>query len=576
MSIIKSKIKILPRKCGVYQFFDKQNKLIYVGKSKNIKKRVTSYFSKKHENLKTKVLASKVVEIKYVVVENEMDALLLENNLIKKEKPKYNILLKDGKTYPWLCISKENFPRIFQTRKVKKDGAEYYGPYMSTHVIKIILDYISDMFYDNGWTPFTYLNKNKDPDTKEKYLQIINSARKIIKGNIKILICSLTKQMSDLSKNLEFEKAQQIKDKIVLLKNYQSKSVVVSSNLSNIDVFSIIDEEKYAYVNYMKIKTGAIYITHTIEVQKKLKESVKEILKNAIVHMREKFKSNSKNILVQMIFSSFLNGVRFHVPVKGEKKTLLDLSLLNAKYMKMEMKKKRLNFKNKKVDSRVLVKLQKDLRLDVLPKHIECFDNSNLQGSNPVASCVVFKNGFPSKKDYRNFNIKTVSGIDDFKSMTEVVFRRYKRLQNEKKELPQLIVVDGGKGQLSSAKKSLDKLNLNINIIGIAKRLEEIFFPQDPLPLYLEKRSESLKLLQRIRNESHRFAINHHRKRRSKEFFLSSLDGIDGLGTKLRDNLIRHFGGIDKISQASLKDLKSAPGIGETKAKKIYSFLKKN
>ena len=570
MSIIKPKIKILPRKCGVYQFFDKQNKLIYVGKSKNIKKRVTSYFSKKHENLKTKVLASKVVEIKYVVVENEMDALLLENNLIKKEKPKYNILLKDGKTYPWLCISKENFPRIFQTRKVKKDGAEYYGPYMSTHVIKIILDYISDMFYDNGWTPFTYLNKNKDPDTKEKYLQIINSARKIIKGNIKILISSLTKQMSDLSKNLEFEKAQQIKDKIVLLKNYQSKSVVVSSNLSNIDVFSIIDEEKYAYVNYMKIKTGAIYITHTIEVQKKLKESVKEILKNAIVHMREKFKSSSKNILVQMIFSSFLNGVRFHVPVKGEKKTLLDLSLLNAKYMKMEMKKKRLNFKNKKVDSRVLVKLKEDLNLDVLPKHIECFDNSNLQGSNPVASCVVFKNGLPSKKDYRNFNIKTVSGIDDFKSMTEVVFRRYKRLQNEKKELPQLIVVDGGKGQLSSAKKSLDKLKLNINIIGIAKRLEEIFFPQDPLPLYLEKRSESLKLLQRIRNESHRFAINHHRKKRIKEGLSSSIDSIAGIGPISIKKLITYFGCVKNIKLASKNELEKI--VGRTKSKKILEY----
>ncbi len=570
MSIIKPKIKILPRKCGVYQFFDKQNKLIYVGKSKNIKKRVTSYFSKKHENLKTKVLASKVVEIKYVVVENEMDALLLENNLIKKEKPKYNILLKDGKTYPWLCISKENFPRIFQTRKVKKDGAEYYGPYMSTHVIKIILDYISDMFYDNGWTPFTYLNKNKDPDTKEKYLQIINSARKIIKGNIKILISSLTKQMSDLSKNLEFEKAQQIKDKIVLLKNYQSKSVVVSSNLSNIDVFSIIDEEKYAYVNYMKIKTGAIYITHTIEVQKKLKESVKEILKNAIVHMREKFKSSSKNILVQMIFSSFLNGVRFHVPVKGEKKTLLDLSLLNAKYMKMEMKKKRLNFKNKKVDSRVLVKLKEDLNLDVLPKHIECFDNSNLQGSNPVASCVVFKNGLPSKKDYRNFNIKTVSGIDDFKSMTEVVFRRYKRLQNEKKELPQLIVIDGGKGQLSSAKKSLDKLKLNINIIGIAKRLEEIFFPQDPLPLYLEKRSESLKLLQRIRNESHRFAINHHRKKRIKEGLSSSIDSIAGIGPISIKKLITYFGCVKNIKLASKNELEKI--VGRTKSKKILEY----
>tara|TARA_B100001564_G_scaffold330758_1_gene316237 strand:- start:319 stop:2043 length:1725 start_codon:yes stop_codon:yes gene_type:complete len=570
MSIIKSKIKILPRKCGVYQFFDKQNKLIYVGKSKNIKKRVTSYFSKKHENLKTKVLASKVVEIKYVVVENEMDALLLENNLIKKEKPKYNILLKDGKTYPWLCISKEDFPRIFQTRKVKKDGAEYYGPYMSTHVIKILLDYISDMFYDNGWTPFTYLNKNKDPDTKEKYLQIINSARKIIKGNIKILISSLTKQMSDLSKNLEFEKAQQIKDKIILLKNYQSKSVVVSSNLSNIDVFSIVDEEQYAYVNYMKIKTGAIYITHTIEVQKKLKENVKEILKNAIVHMREKFKSSSKNILVQMIFSSFLNGVRFHVPVKGEKKTLLDLSLLNAKYMKMEMKKKRLNFKNKKIDSRVLVKLKEDLRLDVLPKHIECFDNSNLQGSNPVASCVVFKNGFPSKKDYRNFNIKTVSGIDDFKSMTEVVFRRYKRLQNEKKELPQLIVIDGGKGQLSSAKKSLDKLNLNINIIGIAKRLEEIFFPQDPLPLYLEKRSESLKLLQRIRNESHRFAINHHRKKRIKEGLSSSIDSIAGIGPKSIKKLITYFGSVNNIKLASKNELEKI--VGTTKSKKVLEY----
>lgn len=570
MSIIKSKIKILPKKCGIYQFFDEQNTLIYVGKSKNIKTRVASYFSKKHENLKTKVLASKVVDIKYVVVKNEMDALLLENNLIKKEKPKYNILLKDGKTYPWLCISKEEFPRIFQTRKVKKDGSEYYGPYMSSQIVKIILDYISDMFYDNGWTPFTYLNKNKDPDTKEKYQQIISSARKIIKGNIKILISYLTKQMNDLSECLEFEKAQKIKDKITLLNNYQSKSVVVSSSLSNIDVFSVNDDEQYAYVNYMKINKGSIYITHTIEIQKKLNENVKEILKKVIVHMREKFKSSSRSILIQMNFSSFIDGVRFHVPVKGEKKTLLDLSLLNAKYMKMEMKKKRLNFKNKKTDSGVLASLKKDLRLDVLPKHIECFDNSNLQGSNPVASCVVFKNGIPAKKDYRNFNIKTVSGIDDFKSMTEVVFRRYARLQNEKKELPQLIVIDGGKGQLSSAKKSLDKLKLKINIIGIAKRLEEIFFPEDPLPLYLEKRSESLRLLQRIRNEAHRFAITHHRKKRIKEGLSSSIDSITGIGPKSIEKLIAYFGTVNKIKLASKNELEKI--VGDAKSNKILKY----
>jgi excinuclease ABC subunit C len=554
----------------IYQFFDEQNTLIYVGKSKNIKTRVASYFSKNHENLKTKVLASKVVDIKYVVVKNEMDALLLENNLIKKEKPKYNILLKDGKTYPWLCISKEEFPRIFQTRKVKKDGSEYYGPYMSSQIVKIILDYISDMFYDNGWTPFTYLNKNKDPDTKEKYQQIISSARKIIKGNIKILISYLTKQMNDLSECLEFEKAQKIKDKITLLNNYQSKSVVVSSSLSNIDVFSVNDDEQYAYVNYMKINKGSIDITHTIEIQKKLNENVKEILKKVIVHMREKFKSSSRSILIQMNFSSFIDGVRFHVPVKGEKKTLLDLSLLNAKYMKMEMKKKRLNFKNKKTDSGVLASLKKDLRLDVLPKHIECFDNSNLQGSNPVASCVVFKNGIPAKKDYRNFNIKTVSGIDDFKSMTEVVFRRYARLQNEKKELPQLIVIDGGKGQLSSAKKSLDKLKLKINIIGIAKRLEEIFFPEDPLPLYLEKRSESLRLLQRIRNEAHRFAITHHRKKRIKEGLSSSIDSITGIGPKSIEKLIAYFGTVNKIKLASKNELEKI--VGDAKSNKILKY----
>ena len=570
MSIIKSKIKILPKKCGVYQFFDEQNKLIYVGKSKNIKTRVASYFSKKHENLKTKVLASKVVDIKYVVVKNEMDALLLENNLIKKEKPKYNILLKDGKTYPWLCISKEEFPRVYQTRKVKKDGSEYYGPYMSSQIVKIILDYISDMFYDNGWTPFTYLNKNKDPDTKEKYLQIISSARKIVKGNIKILISYLTKQMNDLSECLEFEKAQKIKDKITLLNNYQSKSVVVSSSLSNIDVFSVNDDEQYAYVNYMKINKGSIDITHTIEIQKKLNENVKEILKKVIVHMREKFKSSSRSILIQMNFSSFIDGVRFHVPVKGEKKTLLDLSLLNAKYMKMEMKKKRLNFKNKKTDSGVLASLKQDLRLDVLPKHIECFDNSNLQGSNPVASCVVFKNGVPSKKDYRNFNIKTVSGIDDFKSMTEVVFRRYARLKNEKKELPQLIVIDGGKGQLSSAKKSLDKLKLKINIIGIAKRLEEIFFPDDPIALYLEKRSESLRLLQRIRNEAHRFAITHHRKKRIKEGLSSSIDSIPGIGPKSVKKLIACFGTVNKIKLASKNELEKI--VGDAKSNKILKY----
>ena len=405
---LKKKIKRLPNKFGVYKFFDKQNKLIYVGKSKNIKTRVNSYFSKKQLHLKTATLVSKITDVKYVVVENETDALLLENNLIKKEKPKYNILLKDDKTYPWICISNDEFPKVFQTRIVKKDGAEYYGPYMSSHLVKLILDYISDMFYDNGWTPFSYLNKSKKPETKEQYLKIIAEARKIIRGNTKTLISNLSEKMTDLANKMAFEKAQKIKESIALIKKYQSKSVVVSSSLNNIDVFSIIAEEKYAYINYLKINTGAVIISHTIEIQKKLNEETGDILKLAIVHLRDKFKSKSKTICVPIKLTPIWEGVIFQIPIRGEKKKLLNLSFLNTKHLKIEMKKRRLDSTNKKANSRVLITLKKDLKLTALPIHIECFDNSNLNGTNPVAACVVFRNGLPAKKDYRNFNIQTV------------------------------------------------------------------------------------------------------------------------------------------------------------------------
>jgi|TARA_B110000305_G_scaffold78236_1_gene88026 excinuclease ABC subunit C len=568
---LKSAIKRLPSTPGVYNYYDDIGKIIYIGKAKNLKRRVSSYFTKNHDNLKTKILVSKIYDFKYILVETEIDALLLENNLIKKHQPKYNILLKDDKSYPWICIKKEEFPRVFQTRKVIKDGSEYFGPYMSTYVVNVLLNFFSEIFYDNGWTPFTYLGKEKKPESKEKYLETISQIRKILKGDIKSVISYLKDKMMMHADKMEFENAQKIKEQLNLLTNYQSKSSIVSSKINNVDVFTIISDEKNAFVNYLKITTGAIIQSHTVEIKKKLSESDEEILQFVITDLRIRFNSVSTFIYSSNKIINIWGKVKIIIPAQGEKKKLIDLSLRNAKYMQLEKKKRQALNLTKSNKSIVLQKIKQDLHLKEIPIHIECFDNSNFQGSNPTASCVVFKKGVPSKKDYRHYNIKTVVGPDDYASMEEIVLRRYRRLLKEKKSLPQLIVIDGGKGQLSSAIKSLKELKVygKIAIIGIAKRLEEIYFPNDNTPIYLDKRSSSLKLIQQLRNEAHRFAINHHRKKRSLNSISSELEKINGIGPKTVDKIIQNYGSFENLMKSKRSEIVKL--IGKEKTNKLFS-----
>ena len=568
---LKSAIKRLPSTPGVYNYYDDIGKIIYIGKAKNLKRRVSSYFTKNHDNLKTKILVSKIYDFKYILVETEIDALLLENNLIKKHQPKYNILLKDDKSYPWICIKKEEFPRVFQTRKVIKDGSEYFGPYMSTYVVNVLLNFFSEIFYDNGWTPFTFLGKEKKPESKEKYLETISQIRKILKGDIKSVISYLKDKMMMHANKMEFENAQKIKEQLNLLTNYQSKSSIVSSKINNVDVFTIISDEKNAFVNYLKITTGAIIQSHTVEIKKKLSESDEEILQFVITDLRIRFNSVSTFIYSSNKIINIWGKVKIIIPAQGEKKKLIDLSLRNAKYMQLEKKKRQALNLTKSNKSIVLQKIKQDLHLKETPIHIECFDNSNFQGSNPTASCVVFKKGVPSKKDYRHYNIKTVVGPDDYASMEEIVLRRYRRLLKEKKSLPQLIVIDGGKGQLSSAIKSLKELKVygKIAIIGIAKRLEEIYFPNDNTPIYLDKRSSSLKLIQQLRNEAHRFAINHHRKKRSLNSISSELEKINGIGPKTVDKIIQNYGSFENLMKSKRSEIVKL--IGKEKTNKLFS-----
>ncbi|MDA9669093.1 excinuclease ABC subunit UvrC [bacterium] len=567
---LKPIISTIPQKPGVYHFYDFDGEVIYVGKAKNLKRRVSSYFTKTHKSLKTKNLVSKITDISCIIVETEIDALLLENNLIKKHQPRYNILLKDDKSYPWICIKKEEFPRVFQTRNVVKDGSEYFGPYMSGYVVNVLLDYFSELFYDNGFTPDSYLNRRVSSSSKDNYQKIIDEIRKILKGDIKTIIGSLKNRMLFFSEKLDFENAQKTKEKIALLNNYQSKSAIVSSKINNVDVFSICSEKNFAFVNYLKITSGAVVLSHSVEIKKRLSEDDDSILQFVITDLRRRFNSVSKTIFCSHSINCIWPETKLIVPKIGDKKKLIELSLRNAKYMQFEKKKQNLMAKEKKEKTSSLFRLKEDLKLKLIPSHIECFDNSNLQGTNPVAACVVFKNGKPSKKEYRLFNIKTVVGPDDYKSMEEVVFRRYKRLINEKKPLPQLIVIDGGKGQLSSAVKSLKQLNIDgqIAIIGIAKRLEEIYFPNDSTPLYLDKKSSSLKLIQQLRNEAHRFGINHHRRKRMSENIKTSLDNISGIGPKTSTLLLKKFGSVKNLMNADYKIVQSL--IGESKAKKIF------
>ena len=582
-------LKNIPDKSGIYQYYDKNQDLLYVGKAKNLKKRVSSYFTKTQEHGKTKVLVGKIQDIKYVVVATEMDALLLENNLIKKHQPKYNVMLKDGKTYPWICIKNELFPRIFQTRTVIKDGSEYFGPYASVRLVQTILEFFHQLYplrncnlnlseqniknekfkvcleyhLKNCLGPCIGEQKNKD------YLLAVDHIRQIITGDVRSVIEHLKDSMKKFSANLEFEKAQSIKEKITLLDNYQSKSTIVNPKINDVDVFTIISDEDTAFVNFLKIKSGAIIQAHTLELSKKLNETEEELLQLAIIELRQRFNSTSKDIYCSHSLENVWEDLSITIPKIGDKKKLIDLSLRNAKYMLLDKQKQQINNIDRQDNKRVLEQLQKDLRLKDRPRHIECFDNSNLQGTSAVAACIVFKNGKPSKKDYRHFNIKTVVGPDDFASMEEVIFRRYKRLLEQEEDLPELIVIDGGKGQLSAAVKSLEKLKLRgkIAIIGIAKRLEEIYFPGDSLPLYLDKRSESLKLIQQLRDEAHRFGITHHRNKRSKISLENSLDKIEGIGPKTVELLITHFGSVKKVMEAKKEELIQL--IGKAKAEKV-------
>ena len=593
-SRLEIQLKTLPSTPGVYQFFDAKGTVIYVGKAKNLKNRVRSYFNKVHDYGKTNVLVKKIHNIKHIVVDTETDALLLENNLIKKYQPRYNVLLKDDKSYPWICIKKERFPRVFQTRRVIKDGSEYFGPYTSVKTVYTLLDLIKGLFpirtcnYDLSEEKIKnqkfkvcleyHLGNCKGAceakETEHTYLKNISAIRYILKGNFKNSLSLLKSQMQDLAANLQFEDAQVLKEKITILENYQSKSTIVNPKISDVEVYSIISDESFAYANFLQLSYGSIIRAHTMEIKKKLQESDVELLELAITELRQRFQLLSKEIYVP--FEVELGEViKITIPKVGDKKQLLDLSLRNAKYYRLEqLKQVKITDPDRHV-KRIMAQMKFDLRLKELPTHIECFDNSNIQGTHPVAACVVFKNGKPSKKDYRHFNIKTVEGPDDFASMTEVVYRRYKRLLDEKQDLPQLIVIDGGKGQLSAALKSLDELNLRgkIAIVGIAKRLEELFYPNDPIPLYLDKKSETLKIIQQLRNEAHRFGIEHHRNRRSKSALHSELESIPGIGEKTRVQLLKAFKSAQRVSFAKLDELEQIVGV--SKAQKIYKFYHK-
>lgn len=590
-SPLELQIQTLPDSPGVYQYYDKEGKILYVGKAKNLKKRVQSYFTKSHDNYKTKVLVKKIVSIKHIVVPTETDALLLENNLIKKLQPRYNVLLKDDKSYPWICIKNEPFSRIFQTRRMIKDGSEYFGPYTSGKTVHTLLDLIKELYplrtcnydlskanIDSGKYKVCleyHIGNCKGPcegyQALQNYQNQIQAVREILKGNFKESLKDFKQLMQDLALETKFEEAQKIKEKIEILENYQAKSTILNPKITNLDVFSIVSDETMAYVNFLQISYGAIVRSHTLEIKKKLEETDAELLELAIVELRERFHLNSKEIVVP--FEVDLGeSVKITVPKLGDKKQILDLSIRNAKHYRLDQLKQIKIIDPDRHANRIMAQMKKDLRLSVEPRHIECFDNSNIQGTNPVAACVVFKDGKPSKKEYRHFNIKTVEGPNDFASMEEVVYRRYKRLLDEKESLPQLIIIDGGKGQLSSALKSLDDLGLRgkIAIIGIAKRLEELFYPEDPIPLYLDKKSETLKIIQHLRNEAHRFGITHHRDKRSKSALQTSLETIPGIGEKTMITLLKHFKSVKRLQNATENEISEVVGV--SKAKKISDF----
>lgn len=591
---LKSLVAVLPDSPGIYQYFDQTGKIIYVGKAKNLKKRVSSYFLKTVQNRKTELLVRSITDIKYMVVETEQDALLLENNLIKKYQPRYNIRLKDDKTYPWIVITNERFPKVYQTRNVIRDGSTYFGPYTSLFTVRTLLDFFHKIYklrtcrlnlseenvrlgkfrvcleyhMGNCMGPCVgYIDHGE-------YMKSINQIKEILKGNVSVVIKYFKDFMSQLAAEYKFEEAALIKDKIELLEKFQSRSTVVSNTITDVDVFSLDQDENYAYVNYLKIIRGAIVQTYTTEIKKVLDESPGELLELAIVDIREKIYSNAKEILVPFKLEFQLEGIKFNVPQQGDKKKLLELSERNAKYYRIEKQKTESVPRTEVNAKRILETMQKDLQLKSQPIHIECFDNSNIQGTNPVASCVVFRYTRPSKKDYRHFNIKTVEGPNDYASMEEVVYRRYKRLLDEETPLPQLIVIDGGKGQLGAALNALEKLELRgkIAIIGIAKRLEEIYFPGDPVPLYLDKNSETLKIIQQLRDEAHRFGITFHRNKRSGSFIKTELESIPGIGEKTISTVLKRFKSVENLKKQGYRVV--ADEIGDSKARIIFDYYK--
>lgn len=590
---LKNIIHNIPEQPGCYQYFDDKGTVIYVGKAKNLKKRVSSYFTKKHPDPKTRILVSKIKDIKYIVVDTEEDTFLLENNLIKELQPRYNIMLKDDKTYMSIVVRNEFFPRVETTRKIMKDGSLYYGPYPSGNAIKVLLETIHKLY------PIRTCSYNLTPEkiaegkykvcleyhikrclgpcvglqSLDDYNKNIDAIKDILKGNSNVVSDNIYNNMLLYAENQEFEKAQALKEKYQLIENYKVRSTVVSSINYNIDVYSYEDDDNSAYINYLSVHNGAIIQAYTFEYRKKLDETKEELLGHGILEMRNRFGSTSKEIVVPFYPDLTLAGIEFSIPQRGDKKKLLLLSTKNVKQYKVDKIKKADSLNPEQRSTRILKEMQKDLHLKDLPTHIECFDNSNIQGTNPVSACVVFKMGKPSKRDYRHFNVKTVEGPDDFSTMREVVYRRYHRLQEEESPLPQLIVIDGGKGQLGAACESLKELGLygKIAIIGIAKRLEEIYYPEDPIPLYLDKNSDSLKVLQQLRDEAHRFGITFHRNKRSKAQVKSELDNIKGIGEESKKLLLKHFKSVKRIKEASPEEIESI--VGKYKTSLIINYL---
>ncbi|MBR5324446.1 MAG: excinuclease ABC subunit UvrC [Muribaculaceae bacterium] len=592
---IKNIISVMPEKPGVYQYFNKDGVIIYVGKAKNLKRRVSSYFNKNNQSIKTSMLVKHIEDLKYFIVESEEDALHLENSMIKEYQPKYNILLKDDKTYPWIVVKKEPFPRIFLTRTVVKDGSKYYGPYSNVNMAKVVLSLIKRLYPIRSCSFLLSNDRIKDGkyskclefhikncnapcvglENSEKYDEYIKQARQILNGETTELSQILMQEMQQLSSELKFEEAQKIKEKFLLLENFRSKSVIVNSSVHNVDVFGYEDYEGTVYINYMNIREGAIVQSMTISYKKRIDEEKEDILALGVTELRERFESNAREVIVPFEFGVESKNYIVTVPQRGDKRHLLQISTKNAIQYRVDLTKQSEKLNPEQRTTRILTQLAKDFHLNELPRHMECFDNSNTQGTNPVSACVVFKNAKPSKKDYRHFNVKTVIGANDYATMQEVIHRRYKRLLDEGGELPQMIIVDGGKGQLSVAVETLKELGLygKIAIVGIAEKLEEIYFPNDSVPLYIDKNSESLKVIQRMRDEAHRFGITHHRKKRSKAQVVSELDSIKGIGAKTKELLIKTFKSVKRIKEADYQDIANL--IGKSKAEILIRGLKK-